>query len=193
MYRHSAAHLLAAATLELFPETKLGIGPPTAQGFFYDMYREKPFTPDDLEKIEARMREIAKRDPKNERVWIPRDEALAEYERQGEFMKCELVEEKTDEPKVSVYKTGDRFTDSAADRMCLRWAVSRHSSCYQSQGVLEGRREPRTPAARVRYRVLLEEGPRWPLNRLEEAKKRDHRKLDGNSTCSASRNLPGRA
>jgi len=78
VYRHSAAHLLAAATLELYPETKLGVGPPTDQGFFYDMYRETPFTPDDLEKIEARMGEIVKRNLKNERVWIPRDEALAE-------------------------------------------------------------------------------------------------------------------
>ena len=63
VYRHSSAHLLAAAVLELYPETKLGIGPPTEQGFFYDFQRDTPFTPDDLEEIEARMREIVKRDP----------------------------------------------------------------------------------------------------------------------------------
>src|ERR1043165_7251105 len=69
VYRHSTAHLLAAAVLELFPETKLGIGPPTESGFFYDFQRETPFTPDDLERIETRMREIVKRDLPFERVW----------------------------------------------------------------------------------------------------------------------------
>ncbi len=62
VFRHSAAHLLAAATLELYPETKLGVGPPTENGFFYDMQREQPFTPEDLEKIEARMQDIVDRD-----------------------------------------------------------------------------------------------------------------------------------
>src|SRR5881397_3856642 len=67
VYRHSSAHLLAAAVLELFPETKLGHGPPTENGFFYDFYREKPFTPEDLEKIEKRMWEIQARDLPYER------------------------------------------------------------------------------------------------------------------------------
>src|SRR5205085_4148523 len=62
VYRHSSAHLLAAAVLELFPETKLGIGPPTDTGFYYDFERETPFTPDDLEKIEARMLELQAKD-----------------------------------------------------------------------------------------------------------------------------------
>src|SRR5712672_4428950 len=62
VYRHSSAHLLAAAVLELFPETKLGHGPSTASGFFYDFYRPTPFTPEDLEKIEQRMKEIVERD-----------------------------------------------------------------------------------------------------------------------------------
>src|SRR5271170_6410004 len=62
VFRHSAAHLLAAAVLELYPGVKLGIGPPTENGFFYEFMREEPFTPDDLEKIEAKMRELAARD-----------------------------------------------------------------------------------------------------------------------------------
>src|SRR5438046_10547703 len=62
VYRHSSAHLLAAAVLELFPETKLGHGPPTDTGFFYDFYREKPFTPDDLAAIEKKMGELAQQD-----------------------------------------------------------------------------------------------------------------------------------
>src|SRR5215468_5846029 len=66
VYRHSSAHLLAAAVLELFPETKLGHGPPTDTGFFYDFFRPTPFTTEDLEKIERRMQEVVNRDEKFE-------------------------------------------------------------------------------------------------------------------------------
>src|SRR5690349_19550859 len=72
VYRHSTAHLLAAAVLELFPETKLGIGPPTDSGFYYDFQRETKFTPEDLEKIEARMREIQARNLPFERKLTPK-------------------------------------------------------------------------------------------------------------------------
>src|ERR1035437_5746305 len=76
VYRHSTAHLLAAAVLELYPETKLGIGPPTDSGFFYDFYRDQPFTPEDLEKIEAKMGELAKQDLPYERKMTPKPEGL---------------------------------------------------------------------------------------------------------------------
>src|SRR6202140_3418035 len=72
VYRHSTAHLLAAAVLELFPETKLGIGPPTDSGFYYDFQRETPFTPEDLEAIEARMWEIQARNLPYERILTPK-------------------------------------------------------------------------------------------------------------------------
>src|SRR5712664_73698 len=71
VYRHSSAHLLAAAVLELFPETKLGHGPSTENGFFYDFYREKPFTPDDLAAIEKKMQELAKQDLPYAREFLP--------------------------------------------------------------------------------------------------------------------------
>src|SRR5213595_1564659 len=87
VYRHSSAHLLAAAVLELFPETKLGHGPPTESGFFYDFYRPTPFTPEDLESIEKRMAEAAARDEKFVREYIPRDEGLARFRGEGDFMK----------------------------------------------------------------------------------------------------------
>ena len=178
VYRHSAAHLLAAATLELFPETKLGVGPPTEQGFFYDMYREKPFTPDDLERIEARMREIAKRDPKNERVWIPREEALAEYKRQGEFMKCELVEEKTDDPQVSVYKTGDRFMDFCRGPHVPSMGRIKAFKLLSVAGAYWKGDENRERLQRVYGTAFFSKKDlNAHLNRLEEAKKRDHRKL----------------
>ena len=178
VYRHSAAHLLAAATLELYPETKLGVGPPTEQGFFYDMYRETPFTPDDLEKIEARMQEIAKRDPKNERVWIPREEALAEYERQGEFMKCELVEEKTDEPRVSVYRTGELFTDFCRGPHVPSMGRIKAFKLLSVAGAYWKGDESRERLQRVYGTAFFSpKDLKTHLNRLEEAKKRDHRKL----------------
>src|SRR5205823_2944082 len=79
VYRHSTAHLLAAAVLELYPETKLGIGPPTDTGFFYDFQRDTPFTPDDLEKLEKKMAEIQARNLPYERVMTPKEEGLRKY------------------------------------------------------------------------------------------------------------------
>lgn len=178
VYRHSAAHLLAAATLELFPETKLGIGPPTDQGFFYDMYRETPFTPEDLVKIEARMKQIAKRNPSNQRVWIPRDEALEEYRRQGEFMKCELVEEKTDEPQVSVYKTGDRFMDFCRGPHVPSMGRIKAFKLLSVAGAYWKGDEKRERLQRVYGTAFFSKKDlKAHLNRLEEARKRDHRKL----------------
>src|ERR1700682_3575481 len=95
--RHSAAHVMATAVLELFPETKLGHGPATDQGFFYDFYREKPFTPEDLTTIETKMAEVIARDEKFVREAEPREEALKEFERDGEFMKTHFVTKFTHE------------------------------------------------------------------------------------------------
>lgn len=105
--RHSAAHVMATAVLELFPETKLGHGPATEQGFFYDFYREKPFTPDDLAVIEAKMAEVVARDEKFVRESEPRAEALDEFAREGEFMKTHFVTRFTHEgDDVSFYRNG---------------------------------------------------------------------------------------
>src|SRR6201996_3452278 len=105
--RHSAAHVLATAVLELFPETKLGHGPATDAGFFYDFYREKPFTPDDLAAIEKKMAEVIARDEKFVAETRPRAEALAEFAREGEFMKTHFVTRFTHEgDDVSFYRNG---------------------------------------------------------------------------------------
>ena len=111
VYRHSSAHLLAAAVLELFPETKLGHGPPTDTGFFYDFYRPTPFTPEDLEKIEKKMQELAQQDIPYAREFLPRSEGLEKFKGEGDFMKCHFIEQftKPDE-KISIYRTG-KFTD----------------------------------------------------------------------------------
>ena len=109
--RHSAAHVLATAVLELFPETKLGHGPATDAGFFYDFYRPIPFTPEDLVAIEARMKEVVARDEKFLHVYEPREKALTEFEQEGDFMKTHFVSKFT-EPgsQVSFYRNG-RFVD----------------------------------------------------------------------------------
>ncbi|WP_263355551.1 threonine--tRNA ligase [Acidicapsa ligni] len=109
--RHSAAHVMATAVLELFPETKLGHGPATDQGFFYDFYREKPFTPDDLVAIEAKMAEVIARDDKFVREAEPREDALADFERDGDFMKTHFVTKFTQPGDlVSFYRNGS-FVD----------------------------------------------------------------------------------
>ena len=111
VYRHSSAHLLAAAVLELFPETKLGHGPATENGFFYDFYRPTPFTPEDIEKIEKKMQELVQQNLPYAREFLPRKEGLEKFKGEGDFMKCHFIEQftKPDE-KISVYKTG-KFLD----------------------------------------------------------------------------------
>jgi len=109
--RHSAAHVLATAVIELYPETKLGHGPATDQGFFYDFFREKPFTPEDLTAIEARMAEVVARDEPFVRQTLPREQALTEFERDGDFMKTHFVTKFTHSgDAVSFYRNG-KFVD----------------------------------------------------------------------------------
>jgi threonyl-tRNA synthetase len=109
--RHSAAHVMATAVLELFPETKLGHGPATDQGFFYDFYREKPFTPDDLAAIQAKMAEVIARDEKFVVESVPREKALSDFERDGDFMKAHFVSKFTQPgDQVGFYRNGN-FVD----------------------------------------------------------------------------------
>lgn len=109
--RHSAAHVMATAILELFPETKLGHGPATDNGFFYDVYREQPFSDTDLAAIEARMAEVVARNEPFVRELEPREVGLSDYQQQGEFMKVHFIERFTQPgDDISLYRNGD-FTD----------------------------------------------------------------------------------
>src|SRR5438105_9259792 len=111
VFRHSSAHLLAAAVLELFPETKLGHGPPTDSGFFYDFYRPTPFTPEDLQKIEERMQQVVARDEKFVREYVPRDRAISQYQAENDWMKVHFIQKHTEgEDQVSFYRNG-KFVD----------------------------------------------------------------------------------
>jgi len=109
--RHSAAHIMATALLELFPETKLGHGPATDSGFFYDVYREVPFTEADLAAIETRMQDVVARDEPFVQILEPRDQALADYKSNAEFMKVHFIERFTRPgDEISLYRNGN-FTD----------------------------------------------------------------------------------
>ena len=109
--RHSAAHVMATAILELFPETKLGHGPATDQGFFYDVYRATPFSDADLAAIETRMAEVVARDEKFVREVEPREQGINDYEQQGEFMKVHFIEKFTQPgEEISLYRNGS-FVD----------------------------------------------------------------------------------
>ena len=109
--RHSAAHVMATAILELFPETKLGHGPATDAGFFYDVYRETPFTEEDLAAIEKRMGEVVARDDRFVRESEARSQGLQDYEAAGEFMKVHFIEKFTQPgDEISLYRNGE-FTD----------------------------------------------------------------------------------
>jgi threonyl-tRNA synthetase len=177
VFRHSAAHLLAAAVIELYPEVKLGIGPPVENGFFYEFLRDKPFVPEDLEKIEKKMRELAAQDLQNERKLLPKDEALRLYQDSKQLFKCELIEEKADEPLVSFYTTG-KFIDfcrgphiPSTKRIQAFKLMSVAGSYWKGQ---EGNPQlQRIYAAAFYNQKQLDEY----LHRLEEAKRRDHRKL----------------
>src|ERR1700719_1093233 len=108
--RHDAAHVMAEAVKELYPDTQVTFGPATEAGFYYDFARAEPFTPEDLEKIEARMREIVRRDEKITREVWERDAAIAFFDRIGETYKAEYIGEIPPGEEISLYRQGD-FVD----------------------------------------------------------------------------------
>jgi len=177
VFRHSAAHLLAAAVLELFPDVKLGIGPPIDTGFFYEFLRKEPFTPEDLERIEKKMHEIAERNVPNERKLLPKPEAIELYKKWDQGFKCELVEEKATEPMVSFYTTG-KFIDFCRGPHIPSTGRIRAFKLMNVAGAYWKGSEANPQMQRIYGACFftdkeLEEY----LHRLEEAKRRDHRKL----------------
>jgi len=177
VFRHSAAHLLAAAVLELYPDVKLGIGPPTDTGFFYEFVREQPFTQDDLAKIEAKMHEIAAKNVPNERKWLPKGEALDLYRRSGQPFKCELVEEKAVEPMVSFYTTG-KFIDFCRGPHIPSTGRIQAFKLMNVAGAYWKGHEGNPQMQRIYGACFVEQKELDEyLHRLEEAKRRDHRKL----------------
>jgi threonyl-tRNA synthetase len=177
VYRHSTAHLLAAAVLEVFPETKLGIGPATDTGFFYDFYRDEPFKPEDLDKIEAKMWELQKRALLYQRQMTPKSEGLDKYAGMGEELKCELIREKADEI-FSEYTLGPHFVDFCRGPHVGSTAKIKAFKLLSIAGAYWKGDERNRQAQRIYgtaffTRKELEDY----LHQLEEAKKRDHRKI----------------
>ncbi len=177
VFRHSAAHLLAAAVLEFFPNVKLGIGPPIENGFFYEFLRDEPFTPEDLEKIEVKMRELAAKDIPNERKMIPKPEAIELYRKSNQQFKCELVEEKAIEPMVSFYTTG-KFIDFCRGPHIPSTGRIKAFKLMNVAGAYWKGDEKNPQMQRIYGACFIEQKDLDEyLHKLEEAKRRDHRRL----------------
>ncbi len=178
VYRHSTAHVLATAVLELFPETKLGHGPPTETGFFYDFLRTTPFTPEDLEKLEKRMQEIVARDEKFEREYIPRDQGLDRFRSEGDFMKVHFIEKftKPDEP-ISTYRNG-KFVDFCRGPHVPSTGRIKAFKLTSIAGAYWLNDEKNPQLQRIHGTSFFSKKDlEQHLNAIEEAKKRDHRVL----------------
>jgi len=181
LYRHSTAHLLAAAVTALFPKVQCGIGPPIDEGFFYDFVVERPFVPEDLAAIEAKMREMAAADLAYERQMWPRDEAIDFFRKRGEPLKVQLIEEKTaGQSHVSCYTIRDRdtFVDFCvgphvpSTGKLKAFKLTTTSNAYW-KGDAHNQPMQRVYGTAFFSQKELDEH----VARLEEAKKRDHRRL----------------
>ncbi len=161
VYRHSTAHLLAAAVTQLFPQAQCGIGPPTDEGFFYDFVVEHPFVPEDLDAIEKKMREIAGADLIYERQMWPREEAIDFFRKRGEPLKVQLIEEKTaGQKEVSVYTIKDRdtFVDfCVGPHVPSSGQIEGIQAAEYIQRLLERRCAESADAAHLRHGVLQRE------------------------------------
>ncbi len=174
--RHSAAHLLAHAVLDLYPGTKTGIGPAVETGFYYDFLRETPFTPEDLEKIEKRMKEIAAENVPIERLVLSKDEAVRMFEERKQDLKVELIREKGD-ATVTVYRQGP-FADFCLGPHVASSGLLRNVKLLSVSGAYwkgdeRGPQMQRIYGAVFATKKELEDH----LRMLEEARKRDHRRL----------------
>ena len=177
LYRHSTAHLMAAAVTALFPGTQCGIGPSTDDGFFYDFVVSRPFVPEDLAAIEGKMREIARSDLPYERRMMPKADAMRLFEGRGEPLKVQLIDEKGG-PVVSCYTIADLFVDfclgphvPSTGRLKAFKLLSASNAYWKGDAANQ-------PMQRIHGIAFFSESElKAHLDRLEEAKKRDHRKL----------------
>ena len=181
LYRHSTAHLLAAAVTNMFPGVQCGIGPPTDEGFFYDFVVPRPFVPEDLEAIENKMREFADQDLIFERQMWPREEAKRYFASRGEPLKVQLIEEKTEgQSEVSCYTIKDKetFIDfCVGPHVPTTGKLKAFKLLTTSNAYWKGDARNQ-PMQRVYGTAFLSEKDlKDHLTRIEEAKKRDHRKV----------------
>ena len=176
--RHDAAHVLADAVQKLYPGTQVTIGPSIATGFYYDFARDEPFTPDDLEKIEAKMREIVAADiPIVREVW-DRDEAVAYFKKLGEHYKAELIAAIPQGEPVSIYRQGDWLDLCRGPHAMTTGKVGQGFKLMKVAGAY-WRGDSRNPMLQRIYGTAWrdEKELKAYLHQIEEAEKRDHRKL----------------
>lgn len=176
-YRHTAAHILAQAVKRLYPNTTLAIGPAIENGFYYDFDRPEPFSPDDLAAIEAEMNRISKENLALERFELPRSEAIAYMKEQNEPYKVELIEDLPEDSVISFYKQGD-FVDLCAGPHVQSTGKVKNMKLLSLAGAYWRGSEQNKMLQRI-YGTAFESKADLDeyLFRMEEAKKRDHRKL----------------
>lgn len=176
-YRHSTAHIMAQAVKRLFPDVKLGIGPAIANGFYYDFDMEHVLTPEDLPKIEAEMEKIIKEDLPFERREVSREEALEIFSKHGEKYKVELIQELPEDEVITIYQQGEFFDLCAGPHVPstgkIRAVKLLNLAGAYWRGNEKNKMLQRVYGTSFPKKSQLEEY----LTQLEEAKKRDHRKL----------------
>ncbi len=175
--RHSAAHLMAEAVQELWPEVKVTIGPVIENGFFYDFDSPRAFTPEDLEKIEKKMKDIIKRDEVVTREEWPTEKAIETFKQMGENFKVEIIQD-LGQPTVSIYKQGDRWFDLCRGPHVRRMGQIKAVKVLTQAGAYWRGDENKAQLQRIYATAFMSQKDLDEyLKNLEEAKKRDHRKL----------------
>ena len=178
-YWHTCSHILAQAVKRLYPEVKLAIGPSIDEGFYYDMDSPFPFTPEIMEKIEGEMRKICKEKLKLERFELPREEALKFMEEKGEPYKVELIQDLPEDAHISFYRQGE-FTDlCAGPHLDSTGRVKGNAIKLTACNAAYWRGDSNRETLQRIYGIAFPKKDELDayLQRIEEAKKRDHRKL----------------
>ncbi|HYM36768.1 MAG TPA: threonine--tRNA ligase [Nitrospiraceae bacterium] len=177
VYRHTSTHIMAQAVKELFPSAQMTIGPAIEEGFYYDFAFDRPFTPDDLEKIEARALEIIKRNLPIARMEIPRAEAVRLSKERGETYKAEIIETMIQDPVISLYRQGDFIDICEGPHLPSTGYVGAFKLLSSAGAYWRG--DERNPMLQRIYGTSFPtaDALKAHLDKLEEIKRRDHRKL----------------
>jgi threonyl-tRNA synthetase len=177
IYRHSTAHLTAQAVKRLFPEVQIGIGPPIENGYYYDFLPARPFTPEDLEKIEAEMRKIIGEDLKIERREMPVFEAIAIFEGQNDPLKVQIARELPEGERISCYRQGEFIDLCRGPHVASTGRLGVFKLTHTAGAYWKG--DEKNPMLQRIYGAsfLTQKELDEYLQRLEDARARDHRKL----------------
>lgn len=177
--RHDAAHILAEAVKELYPETQVTIGPAIENGFYYDFARDEPFTPEDLEKMEARMREIVARDEEIVRTEMPRDEAVEFFKNMGEIYKAEIIASIPSDEPITLYRQGDFIDLCRGPHLPSTKYLGSDTFKLMNVAGAYWRGDSNNEMLQRVYGTAWRDKKELKayLHRIEEAEKRDHRKL----------------